>query len=225
MSTTVNGTTITFSGSGVLTSNIVSNGIGTSYITNIIIAGYTSIEANAFAFTYITSIYIPNTVTSIGQYAFSNSTLTTISIPASVTSIDQYAFSNSAIASIHVALSNNYYGSDINGVLFDVTGTILIQYPSGKTQSSYIISSTVTTIGQYAFQYSNLSQIAIPASVQTIGNYAFFNNISLTTIVFENNSNLVTLSPRPQDNGKWLILAFNNINLTTLMSEINAINI
>jgi hypothetical protein len=163
-------------------------------ITSISIpSSITSIDEYAFAFTYITSISIPSSVTSIGQYAFSNSTLTTISIPASVTSIDQYAFSNSAIASIHVALSNNYYGSDINGVLFDVTGTILIQYPSGKTQSSYIIPDGVTTIGQYAFQYSNLSQIVIPASVTSIGNYAFFNNISLTTIVFENNSNLTNI--------------------------------
>jgi len=191
MSTTVNGTTITFSGSGVLTQAIVSSQLSSQ--PNVIIDGYTSIGANAFAFTYITSISIPSSVTSIGQYAFINSTLTTISIPASVTSIDQYAFSNSDIASINVALSNNYYSSDINGVLFDVTGTTLIQYPRGKTQSSYIIPDGVTTIEQYAFQYSKLSQIAIPASVQTIGIYAFFNNISLTTIIFENNSKLTSI--------------------------------
>ena len=162
-------------------------------ITSISIpSSITSIDEYAFAFTYITSISIPSSVTSIGQYAFSNSSLTSISIPASVTSIDQYAFSNSAIASINVAQGNTYYASDNSGILFDVTRTTLIQYPSGKTQSSYIISSTVTTIGQYAFQYSNLSQIAIPSSVQTIGDYAFqYSNLS--TITFDGNSVLTNI--------------------------------
>ena len=47
------------------------------------------------AIPYITSITIPNSVTSIGAQAFQNcSSLTSISIPDSVTSIGQYAFAD-----------------------------------------------------------------------------------------------------------------------------------
>jgi hypothetical protein len=183
---------ILFSGSGVLTQNIVSSQLTKQ--TNVLISGYTSIDANAFANAYITSISIPSYVTSIGEYAFNGTNLTSISIPSSVTSIGQNAFSNSSIATINVALGNSYYSSDNSGVLFDVSGTTLIQYPSGKTQSSYIISSTVTTIGQYAFQYSSyLSQIVIPPSVQTIGNNAFYLCVPLETIQIDLSSNLSSI--------------------------------
>ena len=185
-------TTITFSGSGELTANIVSSQLTTE--TTVIIDGYTSIGANAFEdANTVTSIYISNTVTSIGESALGPMT---------------------SLIEINVAIDNSYYLSD-NGVLFDVSGTTLIQYPIGNPQTSYIIPDgvtsigdyavqysnlstitfpdSITSIGQYAFQYSNLSQITIPASVQTIGIYAFFNNISLTTIIFENNSNLTSI--------------------------------
>jgi hypothetical protein len=164
-------TTITFSGSGELTANIVSSQLTTE--TTVIIDGYTSIEASAFEDAdTVTSIYIPNTVTSIGESAFN----------------PMYS-----LISINVALGNSYYASDINDVLFDVNGTTLIQYPIGKPQTSYIIPANVTSIGDYAFQYSNLSQISFPASLQVIGDYAFSINISLTTIIFENNSELTSI--------------------------------
>ena len=184
--------TIIFSGSGVLTQAIVSAQLTTQTI--VIINDYTSIGANAFEdANTVTSIYISNTVTSIGESALGPMT---------------------SLIEINVAIDNSYYLSD-NGVLFDVSGTTLIQYPIGNPQTSYIIPDgvtsigdyavqysnlstitfpdSITSIGQYAFQYSNLSQITIPASVQTIGIYAFFNNISLTTIIFENNSNLTSI--------------------------------
>jgi len=186
-------TTITFSGSGVLTQAIVSAQLTTQ--TTVIIDGYTSIGANAFEdANTVTSIYISNTVTSIGESAFGPM---------------------ASLIAIHVALGNSYYASDINNVLFNIDFTTLIQYPTGNPQTSYIIPDGVTSIGDYAFQYSNLStitfpaslqvigdyafqysnlsQITITASVQTIGIYAFFTNISLTTIIFENNSVLTSI--------------------------------
>ena len=53
----------------------------------------TNIGNNAFETCTITSVIIPNSVTSIGYSAFNNcSTLTSITIPNSVTSISDYAF-------------------------------------------------------------------------------------------------------------------------------------
>ena len=48
----------------------------------------------------ITSIVMPNTITSIGIYAFSRNKLTNVAIPNSVTSISAYAFENNQITSI-----------------------------------------------------------------------------------------------------------------------------
>ena len=194
MSTTVNGTTITFSGSGVLTQAIVSNGIGTSYPSNIIINGYTSIGSNAFqsVILFLTSVTIPNTVTSIAANAFSYALyITSISIPSSVTSIGQSAFNPmSSLEAINVALSNNYYGSDINGVLFDVNGTTLIQYPIGNALTSYIIPDGVTTIVENALYGAiNLTQITIPSSVTNIGANAF-TNTNITSFVFSGSGEL-----------------------------------
>ena len=64
-----------------------------------------SIGENAFSgCTYLTSIYIPESVTSIGNGAFSGcSGLTSITIPKSVTSVGENAFSDCRVlASVNI---------------------------------------------------------------------------------------------------------------------------
>ena len=123
----------------------------------------------------LTSITIPNSVTSIGGLAFHNCTgLTSITIPDSVTSIGGWAFNGcTGLTSINVASGNNYYSSN-NGVLFNKKKTALIRYPEGKSQTSYTIPNSVTSIGNYAFcGCSGLTSITIPDSVTSIGGVAF----------------------------------------------------
>ena len=132
----------------------------------------------------LTSITIPNSVTSIGGLAFHNCTgLTSITIPDSVTSIGGWAFNGcTGLTSINVASGNNYYSSN-NGVLFNKKKTALIRYPEGKSQTSYTIPNSVTSIGNYAFcGCSGLTSITIPNSVTSIGNYAFWGCSGLTSI-------------------------------------------
>ena len=172
----------------------------------------TSIGYNAFSFcTGLTSITIPNSVTSIGTYAFYGcSGLTSITIPNSVTSIGDLAFHGcsgltsitlgnsvtsiggwafngcTGLTSINVASDNNYY-SDNNGVLFNKKKTELIRYPEGKSQTSYTIPNSVTSIGNYAFcGCSGLTSITIPDSVTSIGSWAFENCTGLTSITLGN---------------------------------------
>ena len=124
-------------------------------------------------------------VTTIGDAAFYNCTsLTSIVIPDSVTEIGNYAFSScSSLTSVNVDENNDNYCS-IDGNLFDKNKTTLIQYAIGKTNSSYTIPDSVTTIGGAAFyNCSSLTSVVIGDSVTTIGGSAFGNCTNLTSVV------------------------------------------
>jgi len=149
----------------------------------------TSIGSWAFAWCKgLTSVSVPNSVTSIGEYAFYNSeSLTAISIPSSVTFIDNMAFADcSKLSSITVDSYNPNYSS-YDGVLFNKALTSLIQYPAGKSNTSYNIPSKVTSIGANAFDHvSALLTITIPNPVSSIGTEAFYYSKNLNSIYVYN---------------------------------------
>ena len=161
--------------------------------------GYTvtSIADYAFQGWSITSVVIPNTVTSIGNYAFDECmSLTSATIGSSVETIGDYAFSSceeltslsfgsslttigkdaffcSKLTEINVDNSNTTFATE-DGVLFNKSMTTLILYPKGKI-GDYTIPNGVTTIGINAFQQcQNLTAVNIPSGVTAIENYAFY---------------------------------------------------
>ena len=131
----------------------------------------TSIGLCAFEYcSSLTNITIPNSVTSIGGKAFLFCrSLTSITIPDSVTSIGYHAFFNcESLTSINVDSNNEKYMSD-NGVLYTKDKKTLIQYPSKKEGTEYLILQGVESIGDYAFEgCENLINITIPDSVTSI---------------------------------------------------------
>jgi len=144
----------------------------------------TSIGAYAFrGCSSLTSVTIPSSVTSIGKYAFAwCSSLTSVNIPSSVTSINGAFFGCSSLNSIAVDNRNTAYAS-IDGVLFDKDIRTLIQYPAGKYQRTYIIPSSVTKIGSWAFEdCTSLTSVTIPSSVTEIGDGVFVGCSSLTSV-------------------------------------------
>ena len=78
-------------------------------------------------------------------------TVTSITIPDSVTIIGDYAFFGcTSLARITVDAGNQNYSS-VDGVLFNKLQTFLIQYPVGRSDESYVIPNSVTSIGENAF--------------------------------------------------------------------------
>ena len=123
----------------------------------------------------LTSVTIPNSVTSIGSSAFYGcSGLTSVTIPNSVTSIGSSAFEDcSGLTSVTIPNSVTSIGSSA------------FEDCSGLT--SVTIPNSVTRIDDHAFHgCSGLTSVTIPNSVTSIGYSAFYGCSSLTSITIPN---------------------------------------
>lgn len=143
----------------------------------------TKIGKNAFrACTGLTSVVIPEGITSIGDWAFygcNNSSFTSITLPSTVTTI-----------------GGTGTGTSDGRVFYNCTYLESINIPSGvayipvyafygcSSLSSIEIPSSVTSIGTNAFNSCTaLSSVNIPSGVTTITSYVFNNCSNLTSIV------------------------------------------
>ena len=178
--------------------------------------GITSIGAYAFEGCYrLTSIAIPDSITSIGENAFAYCDLASITIPVNVTNIGPRAFNYcDNLININVNSGNTAYTS-VNGVLFNKPKDTLICYPRGKTSTTFTIPNSVTTIGTAAFgNNSNLKSIIIPDSVTIIEDSAFSNVENLTSITIPNSVTVIADS----------VFAYNN-KLTSITIPYSVISI
>ena len=140
--------------------------------------------------TSLTSVIIPNSVTSIGNYAFYHSSLTSVTIPNSVTSIGDLAFSYTSLTyPVYNAHCFAYLPMSFKGAYAIPEG---IKHITGGAfcdryyLTSITIPNSVTSIGDFAFAASALTSIFIPNSVTSIGDYAFFDCSSLTSVTLPN---------------------------------------
>ena len=159
----------------------------------------TTIGDNAFKNSLITSICIPDNVTTIGSYAFYDCNgLTQIIIPDSVTKIRDNAFySCNGLTSITIPSgvtrigSNAFYYCEnlISIYITDLSTWCKIDfynqyanplyyannlYLNNELLTKLVIPSDVTKIGDFAFKScSNLTSVTIPNSVTKIGNETF----------------------------------------------------
>ena len=197
----------------VIPSSVTSIGDGAFYdcysLSEIVIpSSVTSIGDSAFSYcSSLSEIVIPSSVSSIGDSAFSDCrSLSEIVIPSSVTSIGDSAFyCCSSLKYISIpksviglngnpftrwdskleCLSPNFVYED--DILFNKDKSRIISFRNQNIKS-YVIPSSVTSIGDSAFSWcDSLSEIVIPSSVTSIGKGAFSCCDSLSEIVIPSN--------------------------------------
>jgi|GEM_PF-1645353 len=146
--------------------------LGREQSTLLIPASVTIIGHDAFNSATLTTVTFEedSQLTIIGSHAFFGATnLTSITIPASLTWISGGAFANtSSLSAINIE-SGNIHFATIDGVLYNIDITTLVAAPGG------------------------ISVVNIPASVIRIGNLAFEGATSLTTVTFEEGSQLTSI--------------------------------
>ncbi|MDE5881583.1 MAG: leucine-rich repeat domain-containing protein [Muribaculaceae bacterium] len=152
----------------------------------------TSIGLQAFASCeQLESVSLPSSLTKIGSEAFSYTGLKTIVIPENVESIGISAFSGCHnLTEIELPSALSKIGSNA----FSHTGLTTISLPEGITDipenaffyadlENIILPSTLTTIGSSAFSdCKNLKEIIFPESLGTIGKQAFKDCIALESL-------------------------------------------
>ncbi len=124
------------------------------------------------------------TVTELRREAFSDcSSLVNVTIPKTVTYVDNQCFHKCPNLKNIKVDKNSYYYKDIDGILFTRDGSILVRYPSAKTDVGYVVPESVDMIAIGSFQDCiYLEEVIITDNVLYVTDYAFANCTSLKAV-------------------------------------------
>lgn len=141
--------------------------------------GIKSIGIHAFCGTKIETIDLPEELETIAASAFfSCKKLRSVQIPENVSLISEGAFNLCpSIENFVVSPENEYYSNDEYGALFNKDKTLLLRYPAGSKNVTYIIPESVTNISSYTFMdCSNIKELVygngMPEIKSAVINYA-----------------------------------------------------
>lgn len=137
----------------------------------------------------VTTLTLPEAVQTFGIESFQQAGIQTLAIPNTTTTINEYAFGGqryTTFAGTDPALDwTDAIRRGLDTLTFDATsvvstiGNYAFEY---NNISSLVIPPSVTFIGIDAFRYNNLTSVILPATVTTVGNDAFSNNPNLTDV-------------------------------------------
>lgn len=113
--------------------------------------------------------------------------ITDIYLPAGFTDNDFYFIHNSPNLKSITVDKDNPYLMDIDGIVYNKSGTALLSYPANKPGNSYSIPAQVTQAGSYAFiNNQNLQTLTIPARLCSI---AFLTNFKSLEAIYVDSDN------------------------------------
>ena len=171
----------------------------------------------------IKSVIIPNGVISIEDCAFQGTSLTSITIPDSVTSIGINAFSDCTSLK---AFYGKFASADNRCLIVD---GVLNSFAIGCGATEYTIPNSVTSIGKFAFyDCTSLTSVTIPDSVTSIGDDAFrictsLKRVDITDLSAWCKINFSSSSANPLCNGAKLYLNGSELTDITIPSDITEI--
>lgn len=144
----------------------------------------------------LTSITIPNSVTSIGQYAFDGcSGLTSVTIPNSVTSIGHSAFSGCyELCAVHINSLDSWCAINFGNCDANPLNCADHLFLNGEEIKNLQVPSSITYIKNYAFYgCSDLTSVTIPNSVTEIGDDVFSRCTGLKELQIEDGQEKIIL--------------------------------
>lgn len=191
--------------------------LGDAEITELTIpSGIRKIKPYAFyRLKSLTSVKLPDGLTTIGSYAFGDTKLQSFTIPGSVTSIESFAFYNTGSSSVIMEYSSepielaspcfpdiqymswsrpltsmNVNTSYLRTLIIGNEVTEIPDYTFSRCSrlTSLTLGSNITRIGSTAFNgCTSLTEVILPPSVETIGYSAFDGCTKLSSIIMGHN--------------------------------------
>lgn len=113
-----------------------------------------------------------------------------LELPSTLTDFGEYSFEIcTGLESITVAAGNNNYVAE-DGILYNKNKTELVLFPSGKDVDEFTVPSSVTTLGEYAFDYNqHIVTVSLPAALTSLGGEPpFYKAAVLEHIVIDENN-------------------------------------
>ncbi|MCD7909140.1 MAG: leucine-rich repeat protein [Clostridium sp.] len=124
-------------------------------------------------------IDLPEGLREIGEYAFFESGITELTLPSTVEAVDGAILYNTQVK---IAEGNSAF-TMADGILYK-NGSQLAAFPNSR-EGKFSIPPEIESIGDHAFAYTSLTEVAILKGVRIVGRGAFEHSAQLERVVFD----------------------------------------
>lgn len=130
----------------------------------------------------VTSINIPNTVTSFGAYAMAGCSYKEIILPNRVMDIGIGSLHTETLENIIVSEDNTYFTSE-DGILYNKEKTILYQYPCAKKTDICVIPEGVRKFVSSSFSGLQAQELDLPSTLEWLADWNLMQTPNLVKLI------------------------------------------